>query len=174
MYQTIFIDTWPWWAGGIAIGLFVFLFFIVTGKTLGVSTGYVNLCQLALPVKKLSFFQSPAYGESSRWRLFFIIGMVGGGFISALAAHTAGFSLDKGFQAMAPVFPGPVKYLVLFLGGLFLGFGARLAGGCTSGHGIVGMAQMALPSVISTIFFMISGIILANLIFRVIGGGVLP
>jgi len=71
------------------------------------------------------------------------------------------------------VFPGPVKYLVLFLGGVLVGFGSRLSGGCTSGHGIVGMAQGALPSITATICFMAAGFVISNLIFRLMGGGAL-
>jgi len=174
MYDIIFVSLWPWWAGGIAIGLFVFLFFLVTGQALGVSTGYVNLCKLALPVKNHSFFQAKAYDRSSNWRIFFLAGIFAGGCISAFAAHNAGFNFSKGFEYLAHLFPGPLKFAVLFIGGLFLGFGARLAGGCTSGHGIVGMAQLALPSLISTLFFMIAGIIIANLLVWMRGGGILP
>ena len=60
------------------------------------------------------------------------------------------------------------KLLWMFGGGLLIGFGTRLAGGCTSGHGIFGMSNLELPSIISTGCFMAAGIVTTNLIYRVI------
>jgi uncharacterized membrane protein YedE/YeeE len=70
---------------------------------------------------------------------------------------------------LATIFPGYLKYIMLFIGGILVGFGARFAGGCTSGHGIVGNAQLALPSFISTICFMIGGFLMINILFRLLG-----
>jgi uncharacterized membrane protein YedE/YeeE len=56
----------------------------------------------------------------------------------------------------------------MFAGGLFIGFGTRLAGGCTSGHGIFGMSNLELPSIVSTASFMAAGVITTNILYRVI------
>ena len=56
----------------------------------------------------------------------------------------------------------------MFAGGLFIGFGTRLAGGCTSGHGIFGLSNFERPSLISTISFMAGGMLTTQLIYRVI------
>jgi len=169
MFKTIFIDIWPWWAGGAAIGLFIFLFFIFTGNPLGVSTGCVNLCKITLPTKGMKFFEKEAFKNKFDWRFLFVIGLIAGGFLSITLSKDLTFNFDKGFTMLATIFPGYLKYIMLFIGGILVGFGARFAGGCTSGHGIVGNAQLALPSFISTICFMIGGFLMINILFRLLG-----
>jgi uncharacterized membrane protein YedE/YeeE len=56
----------------------------------------------------------------------------------------------------------------MFVGGLFIGFGTRMAGGCTSGHGIFGMSNFELPSLVSTVSFMAGGIVTTQLLYRVL------
>jgi uncharacterized membrane protein YedE/YeeE len=58
--------------------------------------------------------------------------------------------------------------LILFIGGLFVGFGARYAGGCTSGHAISGLSNLQVPSLIAVIGFFIGGLIMTHLIFPII------
>jgi uncharacterized membrane protein YedE/YeeE len=60
----------------------------------------------------------------------------------------------------------PLRAAAAFGGGMVMAFGARMAGGCTSGHGISGTLQLNIASWIAVIFFFIGGVILANLIFR--------
>jgi uncharacterized membrane protein YedE/YeeE len=60
------------------------------------------------------------------------------------------------------------KLIWMFVGGLFIGFGTRMAGGCTSGHGIFGMSNFELPSLVSTISFMTGGIVTTQLLYRVL------
>ena len=56
----------------------------------------------------------------------------------------------------------------MFVGGLFIGFGTRFGGGCTSGHGIFGISNLELPSFVTTASFMLGGIVFTNLLYRVI------
>ena len=64
---------------------------------------------------------------------------------------------------------GPAgKTLWMFVGGLFIGFGTRLAGGCTSGHGIFGLSNFEWPSLVATASFMLGGILTTHLIYRVL------
>jgi len=64
---------------------------------------------------------------------------------------------------------GPVGKLAwMFAGGLFIGFGTRLAGGCTSGHGIFGLANFEVSSLVTTIAFMAGGIATTQLLYRVV------
>ncbi len=58
----------------------------------------------------------------------------------------------------------------MFGGGLLIGFGTRLAGGCTSGHGIFGLANVEMPSVISTLSFMAAGVATTQIVYRVWSG----
>jgi uncharacterized membrane protein YedE/YeeE len=62
------------------------------------------------------------------------------------------------------------KLLWMFAGGLCIGFGTRLAGGCTSGHGIFGLSNLELPSLVTTLSFMVGGIVTTQLVYRVLFG----
>jgi hypothetical protein len=160
--------TWPWWVGGLAVGFFVFLFLIVTGNALGVSTGYVNLCQLAFPKPKGSeaYYEKEVGRNSFNWRFFFLVGiLIGGGVAAVLGGHLDP-SMNRGFESLASVFPGYSMYAVLLVGGMMVGFGARLAGGCTSGHSIQGMALLAYSSFVATLCFMAAAILSSNVVFR--------
>ena len=88
------------------------------------------------------------------WRLRFLGGIVLGGLLAALAAGTWSPGFDAGLLRTAP---GWLQAPLLLVGGGLLGYGARLAGGCTSGHGIVGMAQLARSSLVATGLFMVAG-----------------
>lgn len=146
----------PSWVGGLAIGAFVLVFLLRSNKLLGVSTGYVDAC---------SAITEPEARTS--WRLPFLGGIVLGGAVAAglsgtLAPSTELFSVFAGVPVAAQV--------ALFAGGGALhGFGARLAGGCTSGHAIVGTAQLARSSLVATAAFMVAGFTVANLILRPLG-----
>jgi len=124
IWNAFFERPWPFWAGGLAIGLFVVLFAWVTGKALGVSAGYGSLCSL---LSGLPHFRQKPYSE--RWRLWFLLGIPLGGLVSAglaekleLQRHIGTFEQLFGTSVLA-------KVLVLGAGGFLVGYGARLAGG---------------------------------------------
>lgn len=159
LLQAVFVERWPFWAGGAAIGGFVLLFLRGTGQALGVSTGFVDACA------------APFDGNARRsWRLPFLFGIVGGGLLAALAAGSFAPTFAMGLFDTVVSASLPVKALVFGLGGVLVGFGARLAGGCTSGHGIVGMALRAPSSLLATAAFMVAGFAVTNLLLRVLGG----
>jgi uncharacterized protein len=115
---------WPFWLGGLAIGLFAVLFAWVTGKALGVSSGFGSLCSL---VSGLPIFRKKPFSE--RWRLAFLVGLPLGG---ALSAALAGTLVPHDRIGTFETFFGAswlAKVLVLGLGGFLIGYGARLAGG---------------------------------------------
>jgi hypothetical protein len=115
---------WPFWLGGLAIGLFAVLFAWVTGKALGVSSGFGSLCSL---VSGLPIFRKKPFSE--RWRLAFLVGLPLGG---ALSAALAGTLVPHARIGTFEIFFGAswlAKGLVLGLGGFLIGYGARLAGG---------------------------------------------
>ena len=155
MFEAIFVERWPFWAGGAAIGAFVLLFFAATNKALGVSTGFYDACAV------------PFDPEARRsWRLPFLAGIVGGGVAAALLAGGIDPTVTMGSFDTAVSGSLAVKASVFTLGGVMLGFGARLAGGCTSGHGIVGMSLMARSSIVATSIFMVTGIVVTHLIHQ--------
>ncbi|MCB9726864.1 MAG: TSUP family transporter [Deltaproteobacteria bacterium] len=157
--HAILVERWPFWAGGLAIGAFVLLFLRATGQALGVSTGYMDAC--ALP------FDS---GARRSWRLPFLVGIVLGGAVATLVSGVAPAGAAMGMFDTLVTASLPAKAAIFTGGGVLLGFGARLAGGCTSGHGIVGTAVMARSSIVATLVFMSTGFAVTHLMLRAAGG----
>lgn len=149
-YQSILVERWPWWVGGLAIGAFVLLLLWLDNKLLGVSTGYSELC--ALP-------KDPSLQRS--WRPRFLLGIVLGGAASALLAGQSPTWAAGAFDELIGA-SLLVKVPVLVTAGVLIGYGSRLAGGCTSGHGIVGTALGARASWIATALFMVGGFVTTN------------
>ncbi len=154
MWSAVFVERWPFWAGGLAIGVFVLAFLIATRNLLGVSTGFADAC--AAPF-------DPKVRRS--WRLPFIVGIVAGGF---LASHLAGGSaptVEMGMFTQRVTDDLALSVLAFTTGGVLLGFGSRLANGCTSGHGIVGTALLAKSSWIATSVFILTGVLVTHVLF---------
>lgn len=170
LIQTIFIGPWPFWAGGILIGLLVPLLYYFFNTALGVSTGYGNLVKISLPSRSLRWIKSD-FAETFSWRVFFIAGMIIGGFISARLAGSPGLTLEMGRFTSLVQWPLIANAIYFFAGGILLGLGSRIAGGCTSGHSIHGIANLHLSSILATILFVIGGIIAANLVRALLMGG---
>ncbi|MFA5170164.1 MAG: YeeE/YedE thiosulfate transporter family protein [Sulfuriferula sp.] len=164
MHQSII---WPAWLAGSGIGLLMVAFFWITGKQLGVSRAYGNFIAL---ISKNPFFQQPDYVSNS-WRIWFIVGIVIGGFIAAMIAHPGelvlNFDMGDAYNAILPT-DLTLRMVVLFFGGVIMGVGARLAGGCTSGHVISGIPMMNGSSVLSGMLFFVGGIITMQFITRVL------
>ena len=164
MYHAIFVAPWPWWAAGPAIGLIVCLFAWIGGRALGVSTGYGSVCATA---SHLRFFAAKEFHES--WRVWFIVGLPIGGLVAAALA--GGLAPTLAYGQLDALTGGSLaaKAGLLFAGGLLVGAGARWAGGCPSGHSIVGIAQGARSSLVATIAFMVGGIGVFNLLYALVG-----
>ncbi len=168
--RSIFVDPSPFWAGGIVIGLLVPLLYYYFNTALGVSTGYGNLVKIFLPAKNLQWIKTK-YTETYSWRVYFIIGIILGGLLSAILSGNLGITTEMGrFTAIAG-WPAVLNAVFFFVGGILLGLGARIAGGCTSGHSIHGIANLHISSILATIFFIIGGIITANIVRSLFLGG---
>lgn len=152
MYHVIFEQPWPWWAAGIGIGLVVVALAALANRPLSVTTGFGNLCALT---SRQPYFQRAEFGASGRWRLELLAGIVIGAALSALLA--GGFGDGEAMGSLALVVPTSTQLVLLGFGGIAVGFGARFAGGCTSGHSIVGTALLAPSSMLATMMFMIAG-----------------
>lgn len=171
----------PWYIAGPLIGLMVPLLLIIGNKTFGISSSLRHICAACLPAK-IPFFQYNWKEES--WNLFLVAGIVLGGFVAAnflmnmnavnvdpkLANELSKYGIDN-YQSLVPkqIFNWDAlltaRGLIMIVGGGFLvGFGTRYAGGCTSGHAIMGLSNLQVPSLIATICFMAGGFIMANLI----------
>ncbi|SRR5579871_401267 len=172
---------WPWYVAGPLIGIMVPLLLIAGNKRLGVSSSLRHICAACFPAN-ISFFKYDWKKET--WNLFFVAGILAGGFLSItflkdpqplhLNADLVKDLKHYGVQNYSSLMPTDlfswqtlftVKGLVLTVGGGFLvGFGTRYAGGCTSGHAIMGLSTLQWPSLIATVCFMIGGLIMSNLI----------
>ncbi|WP_089609735.1 YeeE/YedE family protein [Dehalobacterium formicoaceticum] len=164
LISTIFVEPWPWWLGGIFIGLLVPAMYYFLNTALGVSSGFGNLVKLFVPKTKLKWLNTPAYARIFNWRFFFLAGIVIGAFISA---RTAGLSLvtpEMGLFTKTLPWPFALSALWFLSGGILLGVGARIAGGCTSGHSIHGLANFHLSSLLATVSFLIAGTITVYLL----------
>ena len=154
---------WAVAGGGIAAVTLALLF--LANRRLGISSGFEDLCSLALPIP---YFQRANILSARRWRLPFIGGLVLGGFLSAV--WTGGWHPTWALGMFDEVlqFGHAGKLAWMFAGGLFIGFGTRLAGGCTSGHGIFGLSNLEWPSLVATISYMGAGVVTTQLVYRVI------
>ncbi|HSW35038.1 MAG TPA: YeeE/YedE thiosulfate transporter family protein [Candidatus Limnocylindrales bacterium] len=172
LYNFIFVDPWPWWLGGIAIGLLVPVMYYFLNTPLGVSTGYGNLVKMIIPKTKLKWLTSKNFADTLNWRFFFMAGMILGGFFSARSMGFPVTTMDMGRFTAIVDWPFLSLAVWFFCGGLLLGLGARLAGGCTSGHSIHGLANLHISSLIATIFFLLFGAITVWLIRVFVFGGI--
>jgi uncharacterized protein len=128
--------------GGLVIGSGVALLYLVTGRLAGMSSVFTSSWSY---VSSRAFFRQPRWLESRAWRLQLALGLVLG---AALWWWTLG--------PAAPL-TTEVPTWRLLLGGVVAGYGARLSGGCTSGHGICGIASLKLPSLLAVLTFMATG-----------------
>ena len=172
---------WPWYIAGPLIGLTVPLLLLIGNKSFGISSSLRHVCAACVPAK-IPFFSYDWKKEV--WNLFFAGGIILGGFLAAsllsnpdpviihpdLVAEMAGYGITE-TNALVPTdivswsnllsFKG---LLFVIVGGFMVGFGTRYAGGCTSGHTIMGLSTLQWPSLVATCCFMIGGFIMANLI----------
>ncbi len=122
--------------GGLLIGLGVALIYIFTGIHSGASTFLESALSY---ISNLSRFRS--YADSRDWRLVFTLGIVAGALLFTLIAQK-------------PFWTTQVEWWRLLLGGLLIGFGTRLAKGCTSGHGVCGLGSLSGASLVNVLIFM--------------------
>ena len=176
---------WTWYVSGPLIGVCVPLLLLLGNKNFGISSSLRHICAACLPAN-ISFFKYD--WKKEMWNLFFVAGMLIGGMIAAtllanpnpiqvsskLAAELAPYGITD-FSKPAPVqlFNWSVLFtlkgfMLMVLGGFLVGFGTRYAGGCTSGHAIMGLSNLQLPSLVATISFMAGGFIVANLLLPII------
>jgi uncharacterized membrane protein YedE/YeeE len=125
--------------GGVLIGLGVSLMFVFQGRIVGMSSVFSSTWSW---LSRRPYFQQDAFVSTRTWRLLCALGLMLG-------------------AALWWVWLGPTEGLHtqvstwrLLLGGVLVGFGARLSNGCTSGHGICGLSSLSLPSLVAVLVFM--------------------
>ena len=154
-----------WAVAGAGISAVTLCLLFVLNRRLGISTGFDDVCSLVL---RQPYFRREAVRSGRGGRLPFLAGLVLGGALSAASGGgwTPTWSLGTFDQTIG--FGPAGKLAWMFAGGLLIGFGTRLAGGCTSGHGIFGLSSFERPSIVSTLSFMAGGLVTTNLIYRVL------
>ncbi len=154
-----------WAVAGAGIAAVTLCLLFLASRRLGISTGFEDLCSFVIA---LPYFRRSSVRSGRQWRLPFVAGLLIGGFLSAVLSTGWRPIWDLGMLDQAFAL-GPIGKLAwMFVGGLFIGFGTRLAGGCTSGHGIFGLSNFELPSLITTMSFMAGGIATTQLLYRVV------
>jgi len=172
---------WSWYAAGSVIGLIVPALLLLGNKHFGISANLRHACAACFPAN-IKFFKYDWKKEV--WNFFFVFGILAGAVIATqllanpnpveinpkLATELAGYGitdnnnlLPKELFSFESLFT--LRGLIMLIGGGFLvGFGARYAGGCTSGHAIMGLSDLQWPSLIATVMFMAGGFLMANFI----------
>jgi uncharacterized membrane protein YedE/YeeE len=154
-----------WAAAGVGIAGVTLALLFVANRRLGVSTGLEDVCSLALPAP---YFRRDAVLSGRAWRLLLLAGLVLVGVVSAVAGGGWQPTWSLGVFDRAIGLAPAGKLAWMFAGGVLIGFGTRLAGGCTSGHGIFGNANLERSSIISTVCFMGAGIVTTHVVYRVL------
>lgn len=144
------------------IGLTVPLLQLLSGKSFGISSSLQHIGAACTPNAPFDTIRNHDWRRGA-WNLIFVAGIVIGSFFAV------------NFFSSAPVqFLPESSYTIggglrLLIGGVFVGFGTRYAGGCTSGHAITGLSNLNWPSLVATVFFFVGGLIvtwgLGNIIF---------
>jgi uncharacterized membrane protein YedE/YeeE len=129
--------------GGALIGLSAMLLMLLTGRIAGISGILGGLITIS--------------GGDRAWRAAFLAGLVASPLIAAAA----------GMPIVDPVMPS--NWAVIIAAGLLVGFGTRLGGGCTSGHGVCGIARLSPRSIVATIIFMAVAMIVVFVTRHVMG-----
>ena len=176
-----FRQPWPWYVAGAIIGLTVPALLILGNKHFGISANLRHACAACLPAN-IKFFKYDWRKEI--WNFFFVGGIMLGAFLSVqfltssepVQVNPALLNELKtyGITDHSTLLPEELFSLeslftwrgliMLVVGGFLVGFGARYAGGCTSGHSIMGISDRQVPSMIATAAFMAGGFIMANLL----------
>ncbi len=172
---------WPWWVAGPLIGLTVPALLLMGNKSFGISSNLRHICAACMPAN-IPFFHYEWKKEI--WNLVFVFGILVGGIIAAtllsdpqpVVVHEA-LKADLatyGVSNYNNIVPSDLfswtelftlrGFIMIVVGGFFVGFGTRYAGGCTSGHAIMGLSNLQWPSLVATCCFMAGGFIMVHLI----------
>jgi len=186
------VQPWPWYVAGPLIGLVVPVLLVLGGKVFGLSANLRHACAaVPVPERLKPSFLRYNWREAGMWNLAFAAGIAVGGFVGlrllsdpaaplALSADTVEALRALGVTPGAGLVPAelvswealasPLGLLMILGGGFLVGFGARWAGGCTSGHAISGLADLQLPSLVAVVGFFGGGLLMTYLVLPLLLG----
>jgi hypothetical protein len=161
---------WSPYLVGALLGVLSWLTFYFSDKPIGASSFYATVAGMIGKLFAKKHTESLAYYQSNppvvNWEFAFVIAIVGGAFIGALSGgEITGRWLPPMWEARFGEGTIGLRAIVAIVGGVLMAFGARLAGGCTSGHGISGTLQLSVGSWVALICFFIGGVAVAMLLF---------
>lgn len=179
-------EPWPWYIAGPLIGLMVPLLLLLGNKQFGISSNLRHMCAACIP-SDINYFQYNWKGEI--WNMVMIAGVLIGGLLAyyttgPLHAHISQATQQDlsalGLEPVSGLIPAEIfnwsnlltaeGLLFMVAGGFMVGFGARYAGGCTSGHAIMGLSNLQKSSLYAVIGFFIGGLTITHLLLPLILG----
>ena len=162
---------WSPYLVGIGIGVLSWVAFAIAKDPLGVTTAYGRLAgEVAIPILGADVVASNSYWKqapfSFDYGVIFLVGLMIGAFASSILSGT--FKIETVPQVWRQQMGGSVakRFIYSFLGGIIIMYGARLAGGCTSGHGISGGLQLAVSSWVFLAVMFATGLVISAFVFR--------
>lgn len=182
---------WHWSISGAMVSL-VMLLLIYLGQKFGVSSSFQAMCSIGGAGNRFEYFNYD--WKKHDYLLVFVLGsIIGGGITSTLLASLEPVQISAAtindLSALGVNYPTtnaagagflPIDVfnfealkslqgiILIVLGGFFIGFGTRYAGGCTSGHAITGLSNLQLPSLVAVVGFFIGGLVMTHLLFPII------
>lgn len=182
---TLIKQPWPWYIAGPLIGLIAPALLLIGNKSFGISSTLRHTCAIVAPGKSVFFKYN---WKREMWNIVFVLGILLGGVIAAqfladpnpivisstLKSSLATYGItDISGQLPLALFSWESLltvrgFIMMVVGGFMVGFGVSYAGGCTSGHAILGLSTLQLPSLIATCCFMIGGFIMVNVLLPLI------
>ena len=162
---------WSPYVVGALIGVLVWLTFLLSDKPVGASTAYARVAGLLGMLVAPRHTESLKYFQDTKpkidWEFMFVVGAIGGAFLAAWqGSELTGEWLPPMWEARFGANSLPLRLAITFAGGAFMAFGARMAGGCTSGHGISGALQLSVGSWVALACFFIGGMAVAIPMYR--------
>jgi hypothetical protein len=168
---------WSPYAAGVIIGLLQIPAFLLIETALGASSSYVTaaawLASLADPsildpaATQFTYLQKHLTPGKNFWQVALVAGVLLGALASALSSGSLRPSMSPIWAKATGIGSFPGRALMAFAGGFIMLFGARIADGCTSGHGLSGMAQLAVSSTVAVAAMFAGGIATAMLMRRI-------
>ncbi len=178
---TLIKQPWPWYVAGPLIGLIAPALLLIGNKSFGISSTLRHTCAIVAPGKSAFFNYN---WRREMWNMVFVFGILLGGIIATqfladpnpmIISPTLKTSLaEYGITNISGQLPTELfsweslltvrGFIMMVIGGFIVGFGVSYAGGCTSGHAILGLSTLQLPSLIATCCFMIGGFVMVNFI----------
>jgi uncharacterized membrane protein YedE/YeeE len=165
-------EEWPWWQAGLLLGLLNMAVFYTANYYLSASTTFSRAAGMLVEIFAPDHVAANAYWQQVKpivdWQFMLVIGVPIGAYIAARLSHRAVKFTAELPRTWVDRFGANSarRWGVGVLGGIFVGFGARLADGCTSGHALSGGLQLAVSSWVFLAAMMLSGMTMARFIFR--------